>query len=284
MKKWIALASIVIALLIASIAINGRKLVTLTAAETTAEKKASPVINEHEPTPVIVELFTSEGCSSCPPADALLSQLEKSQPVKGVEVIALAQHVDYWNHLGWADPFSSPAFSERQGAYAQAFGKDGVYTPQMIIDGRTEFPGGNQNLAYEAIAKAAQTPKANVHITLSRQEEKQTDRIRLGVSVEGLPAVSDGDTVEVLLAITESNLSTNVARGENAGRRLSHTGVVRSLRVVGNIDPQSKSAFNADPVFDLGKNLRRENLRAVVFVQERTSRRVLGAAATKLAG
>src|SRR5689334_4635092 len=112
--------------------------------------------------PVIVELFTSEGCSSCPPADALLARLEKNQPVAGAEVIPLALHVDYWNHLGWADPFSSHQFSERQGEYAAVFGNDSVYTPQMVVDGVREFNGSNSSLAQEAIAKAARESKGEV--------------------------------------------------------------------------------------------------------------------------
>src|SRR4030095_5716729 len=103
------------------------------------------------PIPVVVELFTSEGCSSCPPADALLARMDETQPVEGAEVVALAQHVDYWNHLGWSDPFSSREASERQGAYSQAFGHDGVYTPQMVVDGRAEFPGGKSGTAFKEI-------------------------------------------------------------------------------------------------------------------------------------
>jgi len=280
MKKRILLPAVVIGLIVLSITVVGTILVT-----STEEKRKAPVADESARTPVIVELFTSEGCSSCPPADAVLAQLEKMQPVKGVDVIVLSQHVDYWNRLGWADPFSSPEFSERQGEYARAFGKDGVYTPQMIIDGQTEFPGGNRNRATEAIAKAAQTPKASVQLTIPAQgqEEKKLGQMRLKVNVSRLPAVSGGEA-EVLLAITENNLTTDVSRGENAGRRLSHVGVVRSLKVIGNIDRQGNGAFAADTLVELGKGVRRDNARAVVFVQERASRRVLGAATIKLAG
>ncbi len=280
MKKRFLLTGIAVGLLVVSISVAGRM-----TAISTDEKKGVPVASENIRTFVIVELFTSEGCSSCPPADALLAQLEKTQPVKGAEIIVLSQHVDYWNRLGWADPFSSPAFSARQGEYSRAFGKQNVYTPQMIVDGQAEFNGSNKNRAYEAIAIAAQTPKASVQIAtpVQGQEEKGLGRLRLRVNVEGLPAISDGDNAEVLLAITESNLSTNVARGENAGRRLYHVGVVRSLTVIGSVDPQGNGAFTAEPVVEMGKGMRRENLRVVVFVQERASRHVLGAAAAGLA-
>lgn len=231
--------------------------------------------------PVLVELFTSEGCSSCPPADALLSRLEKTQPIEGVEVIALAQHVDYWNYLGWRDPFSYAEAGARQSEYARAFGKDGVYTPQMVIDGRTEFPGGKQGLAFETIATAARTPKAEVVITRLPSAANARTSTRLGVSVGKLPPVTEGDTADVLLAVTESDLSTSVARGENTGRKLSHVGVARRLSVIGSAT--AGTPFTSETEVNIEGNWRRANLRALVFVQERASKRVLGAATIKLA-
>lgn len=240
-----------------------------------AERPPQPV--DGKAVPVLVELFTSQGCSSCPPADEVLARLEQTQPVAGVEVIALSEHVDYWNRLGWADPFSSPIFSERQGRYADAFGKDGVYTPQMVVDGRTEFVGSNMSRARDAIARAAKFPKATIH--LARNDGAQGDVIPLTVQIEDLPETSGGDTVEVLLAVTESGLRTDVPRGENAGRKLSHTAVVRRLEVIGSIKGAS---FAAAPVVRMEKGWRHDRLRAIVFTQERASRRVVGAATVAL--
>ena len=229
---------------------------------------------------VVVELFTSEGCSSCPPADAVLARLDKTQPVEGAEVIPLALHVDYWNHLGWADPFSSHQFSERQGEYASAFGNGRIYTPQMVVDGVREFNGGNFSLAQEAIGKAARQPKGEVRIT--RSATQADGLVRITIQIDAFPKPTDGEAADVLLAITESDLATDVARGENNGRRLAHVGVVRSLKALGGLPDAPGATFKAETDVPVEKGWRRENLRAVVFAQERGTRRVLAAGSLKL--
>lgn len=218
-------------------------------------------------TPVIVELFTSEGCSSCPPADAVLTGLIKKQPVPGAEVIALGEHVDYWNHGGWADPFSSAKYSARQSGYSRSFGKDNVYTPQMIVDGRTEFVGSDDDRARQEIAQAAHAPKADVQVAKSGPN-------RLSVLVDHLPASAKSDAAEVILAVTEDGLASSVGGGENSGRHLIHSAVVRQLRVLGTT---SGGVFTATPTVTPGQGWRHDHLHAVVFVQERGSRRIVGA-------
>jgi len=231
-------------------------------------------------TPVLVELFTSEGCSSCPPADAVLMQLDKAQPVPGAEVIILSQHVDYWNQLGWMDPFSSSDFSRRQQAYSDSMAGNGPYTPQMIVDGRTEFNGSDSGKAQRAIAAAARNPKASIKLTLSPAGEGSP---HVQIYINGLDAAAifakESGKADVMLAITENGLQSSVTRGENAGRTMPHSGVVRRLSTVGTT---TRFGFSADQVISIDKSWKRENLRVVVFVQERGTRRVLGAAATGL--
>lgn len=284
MKKLLAfvVAVVVHALLFVAFGALWRDSATLSRAAKEERLNETPAAAGAARAPVLVELFTSEGCSSCPPADALLSRLEKTQPVEGAEVIVLAQHVDYWNYLGWRDPFSYAEAGARQREYARAFGNDDVFTPQMIVDGRTEFPGGNQGLAFETIAGATRTPKAQIVITRLASGAGAPGVQRLGVRVQNLPAVAEGDTADVLLAVTESDLSTSVGRGENAGRRLGHVGVARRLGVIGSAS--AGAPFAAETEVNIEGDWRRENLRAVVFVQERAGKRVLGAAAIKLAG
>ncbi|MDQ4123671.1 MAG: DUF1223 domain-containing protein [Acidobacteriota bacterium] len=230
-----------------------------------------------KPIPVIVELFTSEGCSSCPPADKVLAILNRNHSVENVEIIGLSLHVDYWNRLGWKDPFSSPQFSNRQGAYSQFFGKNGnVYTPQMIVDGTREFEGNNAGKALQAIGEAAKDAKGNVLVEI---EKLENNTAQLKIKIENLPKMSKNDAAIILLAVTEDNLSSQVTRGENSGSDLAHVGVVRWMQNVGNI-PQEGKTFSQIVVFD--KSWKQEDLNAVVFVQEIGSRRILGATKIKL--
>jgi hypothetical protein len=227
--------------------------------------------------PVIVELFTSEGCSSCPPADAVLAALEAEQPVDGAQVIALSEHVDYWNYIGWADPFSSAAYSARQELYAGVMRNERIYTPQMIVDGQAEFVGSNGAKAREAIARAARAPKADVVVTRSAAAPADALSLAFEIRIREVPAISAGDVAEVLFAITERRLASNVLRGENAGRKLSHTAVVRELRALGRIDP-STNAYSGQTRMALIDGWKRDDLQAIVFVQERAHRKILGAA------
>src|SRR5260221_5624951 len=129
-------------------------LLSILAGETGA---VGPRVTGSAPRVVVVELFTSEGCSSCPPADTLLKELSEQQKMEDVQIVALEEHVDYWNHLGWRDPYSAAEFSERQNDYSHIFGTDGVYTPQMIVAGQNEIVGSRA--AWEAIQQAASQPK-----------------------------------------------------------------------------------------------------------------------------
>jgi hypothetical protein len=218
-------------------------------------------------TPVLVELFTSEGCSSCPPADALLIKLKELQPIAGVTVIALEEHVDYWDRQGWRDPFSSAELTARQRRYGEWLHIDTPYTPEMFVDGQSEFSGSDSRRALSELAKAARSAKTPVRLTL---REKSADLVCLAVAVE---AGSSGD---VLLAITESGLASDVTRGENAGHNLKHSAVVRNLISIGRL--KAGRTFSADPVVKLAPEWKPENLGAVVFVQDRASGKVLGAA------
>ena len=226
--------------------------------------------------PVIVELFTSEGCSSCPSADALLAKLKRDQPVGGAEVIALSEHVDYWNSRAWADPYSAAAFSARQEAYRKNLRLDSVYTPQMIVDGHAEFVGSDDDRAASAIAQAAKTAKTNVDLTGGIKDNSLLLRIKIA-SVTGLAA---GEKADTMLAITEDNLHSQVAGGENSGRRLNHAAVVRELK---NLGAATKSGgLETAFALPLKSNWKRGDLQAVVFVQAQNSKRILGSAAIQV--
>ena len=229
--------------------------------------------------PVLVELFTSQGCSSCPPADRLLAELAREQPVPGALIVPMSEHVDYWNRLGWTDPFSAAQFSDRQRTYAHAAGSRRIYTPQMMVDGRFGFVGSERKEALANIAKASMTPHADV--TLEACDEPDSDReICRSVEIRDLPAVTESDTARLIYAVTESGIEVDVPTGENAGRELSHVAVVREMVDVGDIT--GEGTFSGRVAVTVDPEWQRENLRLVVFVQEQASRRVLGAGVVDL--
>jgi len=220
--------------------------------------------------PVIVELFTSEGCSSCPPADAVLIDLVEHQPVSGALVIGLSEHVDYWDRQGWRDPFSSHGFTERQSAYAASAGSGEVYTPQMFVDGGAPFVGSDRARAISVITRAAATAKPVVSLQLSADV--------LTVSV---PRDRQTASAPVWLAIVEDGLSSSVTGGENAGRSLRHAAVTRRLVSIGKTDKDG--GFAREVPLGLDAKWKRAALHAVVFVQPESIGRVAAAGSIALA-
>jgi hypothetical protein len=245
-------------------------------------QSAEPVAQSPSPTPVVVELFTSEGCSSCPPADSLLAKMESAQPFKGLQIIAIEEHVDYWNHQGWVDPFSSIEWTDRQQVYVTALQQEGPFTPEMVVNGRAQLVGSRADQAVKAVQDAGRTPATRVKLTTASAGNPAEPRFT--ITVGKIAELSPGDAAEVWLAITESGLSSQVSRGENAGRSLSHASVLRSMRRIGNADAHAETAsFEGAASSKLKSNWKRENLTAVVLVQEKKSRRILGAASEKIA-
>ncbi len=243
--------------------------------------QASSRTPETARTPVVVELFTSEGCSSCPPADALLARLAEERLAGNVQLIALEEHVDYWNDLGWADPFSSRDWTSRQYVYSGALGNGNPYTPQMVVDGTVEFVGSHAQRARETILKAAN--KTKIPVMLAQGNTNGTGTGNFSVKVGKLEGTSRDDSAEVWLAITETGLHSAVTRGENAGEDLHHAAVVRSMRKIGEAKADGETSLAGDASVPLQKEWKRENLRAVLLVQEKKSRRILGAAEVRVA-
>src|ERR1700733_908433 len=182
--------------------------------------------------PVLIELFTSEGCSSCPPADALLERLDRSQPVRNANLIVLSEHVDYWNDIGWKDPYSSRELSIRQGDYAHRFRLDSAYTPQMVVDGDAQFVGGDEQRAIQAIEGATKFEKFLVALSSVHLEGNTlVTHVETGV----LSSSTSSKSANVLLALADGSDQSNVRRGENAGRILTHVAVVRRRTKVGAV-------------------------------------------------
>jgi hypothetical protein len=217
------------------------------------------------PVPVLVELFTSEGCSSCPPADALLRTLDSTQPVRGAELIVLSEHVDYWDDLGWRDPHSSHAFTIRQQRYATRLGLASAYTPQMVVDGNLEFVGSDRARANHAFEKASAGSKIEVRISQVQFDDK---RLNAHIETEAVPSNS-----EIFVAVALEHVQSEVLRGENGGHRLEHVAVVESISKVAAIAKAASLSRNiAIPV-----NSSTGPYRLIAFVQEVNQGRILGA-------
>jgi hypothetical protein len=228
-------------------------------------------------TPVVLELFTSEACSSCPPADRLLQSLDEKQPFSRADLIVLSEHVDYFNGDGWEDPYSSKLFSARQRGYAERFGLDSVYTPQMVVDGQRETVGGNAL----AIRNAVEASMGNQKIALTLAGQvRDGNRIKFHLTSADLPAAEGAVTVYV--AIAENKVQFNVAGGENRGRSLTHVAVVRTLASVGTV--KGGSSFSKDITIALPAVAASSGFRLVAFLQQDKSRQIVGATYQKIQG
>ncbi len=241
----------------------------------------NPTENSSAKPAVVLELFTSEGCSSCPPADLLLFDLQNKPVIPGVEVIAFEEHVDYWNNGGWSDPYASHQWTQRQGDYQSTFGRpsDGIYTPQLVIDGNHEIVGSRTNEVLASVLAEGQKPKLAVNLAPG---ESQKSAQVFSVSIGAPPDGSSAPDAEVFLAVTETGLHSSVKAGENAGKALQHAAVLRRLDKIGAIHAKN-STFSATPTVKFDSSWKKENLRVVVFVQEKKSRHILGASEVHVA-
>jgi hypothetical protein len=234
-----------------------------------SDRDSSPASEASPRIPVLVELFTSEGCSSCPPADKFLQKLDQ-QPIPGAHVIILSEHVDYWNYNGWKDPYSTHFYSERQSSYARRFKLDGVYTPQMVIDGVRELVGSNTAAADKALAEAIAVPKLAVHLVLTSANSKELQaHVEMG-KLEPSFGVREAD---VYTAIALNRAESQVSSGENAGHKLTHVAVARELNKIAIVKLGQSFSKNIALDQELAGNAR-----LIVFVQERQQGKVLGVA------
>jgi hypothetical protein len=234
----------------------------------------SPTANAR---PILVELFTSEGCSSCPPADALLETMDTAQPVEGAQLIVLSEHVDYWDHDGWKDPNSSPAFTERQAEYVRTLRLPTPYTPQILVDGTTEVHANDDPKHLDQIFhQAAAASKIPVSIGEVVADAGNPSVLHARIEADG---TSDNRNADVFVAVALDHVESQVARGENSGRHLTHVAVVTQITKVGKL-PKGKTftetvSLKLKPGIDPGK------IRIVAFVQEPGPGKLLGAALRK---
>jgi len=225
--------------------------------------------NSEPPTSgILVELFTSEGCSSCPPADELLRKLDSIRSIANNQIVVLGEHVDYWDGTGWRDRFSSREYTERQAEYARRLSVPDPYTPQIVVDGKQQVSGNNVQSLQAALQAAATEPKTSISI-FSADLDGNTLILKLKTS----PLPQGHKRGDLYIAVADNSDETQVRGGENSGRALKHVAVLRSLQKIAKVAPEG---FEKDVNLRLSKDLEKNNLRVVAFVQESGNGRVLG--------
>lgn len=235
---------------------------------------------DHETSPtVLVELFTSQGCSSCPPADRLLARLAREGQVDGIEVIPLAFHVDYWNYIGWQDPFSSEAWSDRQRAYATAMGLDTIYTPQIVLNGSRQIVGAREAEIRQAIRHAVAASPAAVDLRVRELTSGKSLRLEVRGSI---PDGASHQKVLGMLALFQDGLVTPVSRGENAERTLENERVIRELQAVFELTPNEKPATTRTVELPLNSQWPVRDLGVALFLQDPETMEILAAASHRL--
>jgi hypothetical protein len=223
---------------------------------------------------VIVELFTSEGCSDCPPADALLRQIDLKQTRAGQLIVGISEHVTYWNNLGWKDPFSVPEFTERQDVYASRMSPEGPYTPQMVVNGREQFVGSDVGALQRALGDEARGPHLDLSILSTTPSSSGLD---VTFSIEG----EMSRPLDIIAVMTDDTDQSNVLRGENGGRLLQHVSVARSLVRVATVTGDGEKSVHISfpgrlkPGDGSGHHL-------ILFAQEKHQGGIEGAATTRL--
>ncbi|MGA8432537.1 MAG: DUF1223 domain-containing protein [Candidatus Sulfotelmatobacter sp.] len=226
--------------------------------------------------PVLVELFTSEGCSSCPPADALLEKMDGAVVVPGAPLIVLSEHVDYWDHDGWKDANSSSALTDRQAAYVRTLGVQAPYTPELVVDGSSEMHANDPQEMNKVLQAAAAAPKVPVHIGEVSVDAGNPAVLRTRVEVDG---ESSEHNAEVYVAVALDRVESQVLHGENGGKRLTHVAVVQQLIKIGKL--RKGKAFDESVQLKLKPGTDPKNIRIVAFVQESGPGKLLGAALRK---
>jgi hypothetical protein len=223
---------------------------------------------------VIVELFTSEGCSDCPPADAMLREINLKQTRAGQLIVGISEHVTYWNNLGWRDPYSAPVFTERQTVYASRLSPEGPYTPQMVVNGREQFVGSDVDALQRALGDEAR----RTHLELSILSTTPSSS---GLDVKFSMAGEMSRPLDIIAVLTDDADQSNVLRGENDGRLLQHVSVARSLVRVATVrgDGQQSVHIAFPGGFHLGSG---SGHHLVLFAQAQHQGAIEGAATTAL--